>query len=132
VADKRQPSKPRMRKVETARERVIKEKQPKPRRLRRAAGTVHRHLKAVVRIGRKEYYIPLPDTRLGRFLNKRRRLVPRYFQESWVELRNVTWPSRKETFKLTVAVFTFAIILGALITVTDYGLEKIFRKLLLD
>jgi preprotein translocase SecE subunit len=55
----------------------------------------------------------------------------RYFRNSWKELREVTWPNRRETWQLTFAVFVFAIIFGALITVTDYGLDKLFKKVIL-
>lgn len=120
-------------KTETIRERASKSEtvSTKPRRLRRSAKSAARPLRALLHIGRKEYYIPLPNNRLGKFLNKRRRIMPRYFQQSWQELKQVTWPGRKETWKLTVAVFIFAVAFGFLVAVTDYGLDKIFRKVLL-
>ena len=68
---------------------------------------------------------PLRIFRVLRFL------VPPYVKNSFNELRQVTWPSRRETIKLTFAVFMFAIIFGALITITDFGLDKIFKKVLL-
>lgn len=120
------------RKSPTVRERTAGNDGRKPRRLRQTAGRIAKPLKTAVHIGRKEYYLPLPDTRLGRFLNKRRSMVPRYFKESWAELRQVTWPTRKETVKLTLAVFVFAFVFGVLIAITDYGLEKIFKRLLLE
>ncbi|HLB66423.1 MAG TPA: preprotein translocase subunit SecE [Candidatus Saccharimonadales bacterium] len=58
-------------------------------------------------------------------------LVPSYFKNSFKELKQVTWPGRRETIKLTFAVFMFAIGFGALITVTDYGLDQLFKKVLL-
>ena len=58
-------------------------------------------------------------------------LVPSYFINSWRELKKVTWPNRKETWRLTAAVFVFAIVFGALIAVVDYGLDKIFKELVL-
>lgn len=119
--------------AETVRERTTKAEvsHKKPRRIRQTASKAVRPLRALRRIGRQEYYLPMPDNRLGRFLNKRRSIVPRYFRESWQELRQVVWPSRKETWKLTLAVFTFAIIFGVLISITDYGLDKLFRRILL-
>lgn len=116
----------------TVRERSAVEAKPaKTRRLRDTAGKIARPLKAAHRIGKKEYYIPLPDNRAGRFLNKKRSLTPSYFKNAWKELRQVTWPNRKETTQLTIAVFIFAIIFGALVTATDYGLDKIFKRVLL-
>lgn len=56
-----------------------------------------------------------------------KRLVPRYFTNSWSELKKVTWPGRKETWRLTAAVFGFAITFGALIYFVDLALDKLFR-----
>lgn len=59
-------------------------------------------------------------------------LVPPYVRNSWHELKQVTWPSRKETWKLTFAVFVFAITFGLLIGITDFGLSKVFERILLN
>jgi preprotein translocase SecE subunit len=58
-------------------------------------------------------------------------LFLRYFRESWKELRQVSWPGRRETWQLTFAVFIFALVFGLMITVVDYGLDKLFQKILL-
>lgn len=58
-------------------------------------------------------------------------LLPRYVRNSWRELRQVTWPSRKESFRLTSAVLIFALVFGVIIAVTDYGLDKVFKKVIL-
>ena len=124
----------RIRKIETVREKTEKATKtaPKPRRVRRTASVAAKPFKAAHRVGRKEFYLPMPDTRLGRFLNKRRSLTPRFLKDAWNELRQVTWPSNKETLKLTFAVMMFALVFGGLIWVTDYGLENLFRKVLID
>jgi preprotein translocase SecE subunit len=122
-----------VKKSETVRQRADKKQaEVKPRRIHRATSQAARPLKAASRIGRREYYIPLPDNRAGRFLNKRRHLMPRFFREAWAEVRQVTWPGRRETIKLTLAVFTFALVFGGLIWLTDYGLENLFRKVILQ
>jgi preprotein translocase subunit SecE len=54
-----------------------------------------------------------------------------YIRGSWQELKSVTWPTRREGFRLTSAVIIFSIIFGALIAVVDYGLDKLFRQILL-
>jgi preprotein translocase SecE subunit len=61
----------------------------------------------------------------GRFL------TPKYFTNSWKELRQVTWPDRKMTARLTFAVIAFATVFGIVIAIVDYGLDKLFRQLLL-
>lgn len=58
-------------------------------------------------------------------------IVPRYFINSWKEVRLVTWPSRRETWRLTLAVFVFALIFGALVAGVDRSLDFIFKKLVL-
>ncbi len=84
------------------------------------------------KFGSKEYSIPTPNNWLGRLLSKRGRLVPKFFKESWVELKKVTWPNRKETYRLTVAVFIFSIIFGVLVAFLDVGLDKLFREVIIN
>jgi len=55
----------------------------------------------------------------------------RYFYRSWQELKLVTWPSRKQSFRLTGAVIVFSVIFGALIAVVDFGLDKLFKQVIL-
>lgn len=102
-----------------------------PTRVRRTASAVFSPIKAMHRTGKKEYYLPMPDSRLGRFLNKKRHIIPSYFRNSFKELRDVKWTSRKETVNLTMAVFIFAVVFGIIIALTDYGLDKLFKKILL-
>ncbi len=58
-------------------------------------------------------------------------LVPKYFVNSWREVRQVSWPARKETWRLTAAVFVFAVVFGALVAGVDKGLDEIFKKLVI-
>jgi preprotein translocase SecE subunit len=72
--------------------------------------------------------------RLGAFKPFRiigRLIFPAYFRQSWQELRLVTWPSWAESRRLTYAVLVFAVIFGGIIAGVDYGLDKIFRHVLL-
>lgn len=118
---------------ETMRQRTEKAADGKNvRRLHTSTSKVSASLGSVTKTGKKEFYLPLPDNKLGRFLNKRRRLVPRYFSESWQELRQVAWPTRRETLKMTLAVFIFSVLLSLIITIIDYGLDKVFRKVFLS
>jgi len=54
-----------------------------------------------------------------------------YLRSSWQELKHVTWPTKREGRRLTTAVIIFSVIFGALIAIVDYGLDKLFRQLLL-
>jgi preprotein translocase SecE subunit len=126
--------KPRIRKsAPTVRERVeaakAQQENPKPRRGRRAVSKAAAPFKK----------LRLRDRRVikaaGRPLRPIRRLlawlVPRYFVNSWREVRQVVWPSRRETWRLTLAVFVFAIVFGAMVAGVDKGLDEIFKKVIL-
>jgi preprotein translocase SecE subunit len=70
--------------------------------------------------------------KIGRFVKRVLRwLVPNYFIDSWREVRLVTWPSRKETWRLTLAVFIFALIFGAMVSGVDKVLDLLFKKVIL-
>jgi preprotein translocase SecE subunit len=58
-------------------------------------------------------------------------IVPRYLRDAWHELLQVTWPGRKETLRLTTAVIIFSVVFGILIAITDFGLDKVFKKVIL-
>lgn len=55
----------------------------------------------------------------------------RFLRGSWSELREVTWPARRESFRLTSAVISFSVIFALILAVVDYGLDKLFKQLLL-
>ncbi len=59
-------------------------------------------------------------------------ILPKYVRRSWVELKQVTWPNLKNSRQLTFAVLVFAFIFGATVAVVDYGLDKVFKKILLN
>ncbi len=53
------------------------------------------------------------------------RTTPREFvTEVNAEMRKVAWPSRNETWSLSVIVFIFLVIMTALIAGFDYGFSK--------
>jgi preprotein translocase SecE subunit len=57
--------------------------------------------------------------------------APPYLRNSLKELRLVTWPTRKQSRQLTFAVIVFSLIFGLLAAITDYGLDKLFRGVIL-
>ena len=132
MADKQ----PRIRKVETVRDRNEKatakaqanaskvKKQP----VRRILHTVGKPMRKPASLAARRFKV-----RPVRFVFKwiGRILLPRYFRNSYKELRQVKWPSRRETWKLTFAVLIFATVFGALIAITDLGLDKIIRRIVL-
>jgi preprotein translocase SecE subunit len=52
-----------------------------------------------------------------------------YIRASWKELRGVTWPTFRDSVRLTFAVIIFSILFGIIIAVVDYGLDKVFKEL---
>lgn len=122
-----------LKKPETVRERAQRasEAKPKTRRLHAAASRLGKPVGKARTMGKKEYYLPMPNNRVGRFLNKKRSPVPRFLREAWAELRQVEWPTAKMTARLTFAVFIFSLVFGAVITIVDFGLDKLFRKVFL-
>jgi len=54
-----------------------------------------------------------------------------YFSKSFQELKMVTWPNWNESRRLTGAVIIFSVAFGAAIAAVDYGLDKLFKQLLL-
>lgn len=58
-------------------------------------------------------------------------IFPRYIRNSWKELRMVIWPNAKQSRQLTLAVIMFAVVFGVLIALLDYGLDKVFKQVLL-
>lgn len=133
MADKKAPRRIK-KQPETVRQRAERKgsEPEKKRRIHKVAGSAKKPFGAASRVAKKEYHpFKLPDNRLGRFLSKRARFVPKYFRNSWAEIKQVTWPNARETAKLTTAVLVFAVVLGGLVWVLDYGLNKLFREILL-
>jgi len=116
----------RIRKVETLREKTEKTTAAgdKPSRLSATKQKAGAPLRATGRgLQRLNRVKPL---RILGFI-----IVPPYFRNSWRELRQVTWPTGKESRRLTLAVILFAIVFGALVAVLDLGLDKVFKQVLL-
>jgi len=54
-----------------------------------------------------------------------------YFQESWAELRKVSWPDRQTVVNLTLIVIGVSVAVGAYIAILDsimhWALEQVFK-----
>lgn len=127
--------------TETVREQANKAQtaQPKQRRVRQGVSVATRPVRATGRViakGASPFSFLLKPFRtrpmrfIGRILYKI--LFIGYFVSSWQEVRKVIWPNRRETVKLTFAVFAFAISFGVVVAVVDFGLDKVFKQLLLS
>ena len=58
-----------------------------------------------------------------------RRLV-HFFQESWVELKKVHWPSRQETQATTRVVVLVVLVVAAYLGAVDWVLSNFVQRLL--
>jgi preprotein translocase SecE subunit len=125
---------PRVRRsAPTVRERQIaaakKDEQKKPGRFGRVSSKSAAPFKRL-KLGQRR-----PVRFLARVFRPVRKILswiaPRYLINSWREVRQVVWPSRRETWRLTLAVFVFAVIFGALVAGVDKGLDEIFKKVVL-
>ena len=54
----------------------------------------------------------------------------RYIRDAFREIRQVRWPSRKDTWKMVLAVFVYTLLFIALITVLDLFFTWIFKLIL--
>ena len=54
----------------------------------------------------------------------------RYIHESWLELRQVRWPSRKAAWKMVLAVLVYTALFIAIIMLLDALFTLIFNQLL--
>lgn len=115
----------------TVRERTRSSGAGKPKRVRSSAGKVASGFSRLRQKGRKEYHLPLPDNKFGRILSKKVRFIPRFISNSWSEIRLVTWPNLPQTMRLTMAVFIFAVVFATIVGVLDYGLNKLFREVII-
>ena len=55
--------------------------------------------------------------------------VPTFTRDIIDELKKVTWPSRKETIRLTVVVIGISLIIGVYIGIIDVLLTKVLELL---
>jgi preprotein translocase SecE subunit len=58
-------------------------------------------------------------------------IFPRYIRNSFRELRLVTWPDRRTSWRLTYAVIVFSIIFGLIVAGLDWVLGKIFKEIII-
>ncbi len=54
-----------------------------------------------------------------------------YIRASYAEMKKVTWPTRQETIKLTVAVIFISLFVAAFLGVLDFIFSQIIERLIL-
>jgi preprotein translocase SecE subunit len=63
---------------------------------------------------------------------RRFHFFPKFIRLSFAEIKLVTWPDARTTFRLSTAVIIFATVFSVLVTLVDYGFGKIFKKVFLN
>lgn len=109
----------------TVRERAEATQNAKPARIRRVGTKVASPLKRVGKLRKKR------ERKGIRIFGRRIRLFPAFIGNAWREIRQVTWPNRRETTRLTIAVFIFALIFALFVGLLDYGLDKLFKEVII-
>jgi len=66
----------------------------------------------------------------GEGLGAKAAQLKEFFDQSKVEMKKVTWPSRKETITTSVAVLVLAIVMAAFLGLVDLGLAKAIEAIL--
>ena len=57
------------------------------------------------------------------------RRIRRFVEESWSELKKVTWPTREQVRNLTVLVFLISGAVGLFIAVFDIAFDLIIQRI---
>ena len=53
----------------------------------------------------------------------------RFIDESWSELKKVSWPNRIQVRNLTILVFVVSFVVGLFITIADTGFDQVVKLL---
>ena len=54
----------------------------------------------------------------------------RYIRDSWLEIRQVRWPSRKTTWKMLLAIFVYTALIVVVITLLDMLFTFLFNLII--
>ena len=57
--------------------------------------------------------------------------IKTFFQESFLELKKVHWPTAKEARQLTMAVLVLAAFFGIILALMDYGLGRLIYPIII-
>lgn len=134
MADGEQIKKPRVRKAPTVREQLeaARQKDSQPKKAGRLTVVKNKLPKRRFGLFARLWSVVKFIFRPLRFMKRPLRwLMPTYFLNAWRELKLVTWPTRRETWRLTLAVFIFATVFGLLVAGVDKILDYLFKHVIL-
>jgi preprotein translocase subunit SecE len=65
----------------------------------------------------------------GKDKNLRNNPIISYFEESWQEIRKVSWPTKTQAIRLTFLVLGFCFVTAAIIGAFDFGFSEGYKSL---
>lgn len=71
-----------------------------------------------------------PSTAVASGLVGKFRELSEFIEESWVEIKKVVWPTRKETITTCVAVLIVSLVVALYLGIVDLALSKIVEAIL--
>ncbi len=110
---------------QTMRERAERSANPKPNT--NGFARIGRMFRLPAKLHGLKIWQPVRST--GRFIA--RFFIPPYVRNSFGELRMVMWPTRRQSLQLTGAVIIFSAVFGVVVALFDYGLDKLFKQVIL-
>lgn len=87
-----------------------------------------KHVKADKKSAKKTNKKPMP--KFLAIITAPFRAIGRYIKASWAEIRQVRWPDRKLTWKMTLSVIIYVIVFATVIMLLDAFFTFVFNKLL--
>lgn len=121
-------------KKETVRERAEKKrlKQANEPRRKKVASATSKPVKGIGKILTKEYNpITVKKGRYSKLLSKRVRFVPKYFIESFEEIKQVTWLKPRQAMSLTFAVIIFSVSIALFVQLLSFVFDKVVQEVIL-
>ena len=98
---------------------VVKDKKSEKAKAAKTKQVVKAEKKSAKKNEKKPFILIRPFVALGRYL-----------RDSWLELRQVRWPTRKATWKMVLAVLVYTALFMAVIALLDLAFGKLFNLIL--
>lgn len=121
-------------KQETVRERAEKQRlrqSAEPRRKKVASATA-KPVKGLGKILTKEFNpITVKKGKYSNLLSKRISLMPKYFINSYRELKEVHWLKPRQALSLTFAVIIFSVSIALFVQLLSYVFDKVVQEVIL-
>jgi len=121
-------------KQETVRERAEKQrlKQSSKPRTKKMASATAKPVKGLGKILTKEFNpINIKKGPYAKLLSKRVRFIPKYFIESYQEIKYVTWLKPRQALSLTFAVIIFSVSIALFVQLLSYVFDKVVQEVIL-